>query len=89
MPDILKFDMEFIRGIHLVPADRLKVVATLVRMSSELGATPLAEGIETEGEAKTCEQLGFALGQGFYFGRPVAAREYAAWSANAVGPVST
>jgi EAL domain-containing protein (putative c-di-GMP-specific phosphodiesterase class I) len=89
VPDILKFDMEFVRGIHLAPAERLKMVATLVRMSSELGATPLAEGIETKGEAKTCEQLGFVLGQGFYFGRPVAARDYAALSTNAVGPVST
>ena len=88
VPDILKFDMEFIRGIHLAPAARLKMIATLVRMSSELGATPLAEGIETEGEAKTCEQLGFVLGQGFYFGRPVAARDYAALSTNAVGSVS-
>lgn len=88
VPDILKFDMKFIRGIHLAPAERLKLVATLVRMSSELGATPLAEGIESEGEAKTCEQLGFVLGQGFYFGRPIAARDYAALSTNAVGPAS-
>ena len=87
VPDYLKFDMEFIRGIHLAPSERLKVVATLVQMASELGATPLAEGIETEGEAKTCEQLGFVLGQGFYFGRPTAARDYAVRSQNSVAPV--
>jgi EAL domain-containing protein (putative c-di-GMP-specific phosphodiesterase class I) len=83
VPEILKFDMEFIRGIDLAPAERLKVVAALVRMSSELGAMPLAEGIETEGEAKTCAQLGFVLGQGYYFGRPAAARDYALRSTNA------
>jgi EAL domain-containing protein (putative c-di-GMP-specific phosphodiesterase class I) len=87
VPDYLKFDMEFIRSINLAPAERLKVVATLVRMASELGATPLAEGIETEGEAQTCEQLGFVLGQGYYFGRPAAARDYVGLSRNAVAPV--
>lgn len=86
VPDILKFDMEFIRGIHHASSERLKVVATLVRMSSELGATPLAEGIENGGEAKMCEQLGFILGQGYYFGRPVAAVDFAAQYANAVVP---
>ena len=48
-----------------------------MRLASELGATPLAEGIESEGEAKTCAELGFVLGQGYYFGRPAPAREYA------------
>lgn len=76
VPDVLKFDMEFIRGIDLASAEKHKVVATLVKMAAELGTKPLAEGIETAGEAATCAQLGFQLGQGFYFGRPVAARDY-------------
>ena len=44
VPDIMKFDMEFIRDIHLAPAERLKVVATLVRMSSELARCRLRRG---------------------------------------------
>jgi EAL domain-containing protein (putative c-di-GMP-specific phosphodiesterase class I) len=89
VPDCLKFDMEFIRSIDLAPADRLKVISTLVRMASELGTTPLAEGIETEGEAKACQELGFVLAQGYYFGRPMGAREFAAHSADHVVPASS
>ncbi len=77
-PDYLKFDMKFIRGINLAPAERQKLLATLVRAATELNSVPLAEGIETEGEATTCQQLGFKLGQGYYFGRPAAARDYSA-----------
>ena len=87
VPDVLKFDMEFIRGIDRAPAERLKVVATLVRMAHELGATPLAEGIETESEAQACEQLGFVLGQGFHLGRPVPAKHYAGHSTQVSEPV--
>ncbi|MGE3241802.1 MAG: EAL domain-containing protein [Pirellulales bacterium] len=78
VPDVLKFDMALIRGIDQAPAERHKVVESLVRMARELGATPLAEGIETESEARTCGQLGFELGQGFHLGRPVPAKQFAA-----------
>lgn len=77
-PDYLKFDMKLIRGINLAPTERQRLLATLVRAAIDLNSVPLAEGIETEGEAKTCELLGFTLGQGYYFGRPAAARDYAA-----------
>lgn len=88
-PDYLKFDMKLIRSINLAPAERQKLLATLVRAATELNSVPLAEGIETEGEARTCQQLGFVLGQGYFFGRPVGARDYAARYANAVTAAAT
>ena len=70
-PKYLKFDMSLIRDIHAAPIERHRLVASLVKMSHDVGATPLAEGIECEAERDACVQLGFELAQGFYFGHPV------------------
>lgn len=68
-PDIAKLDMDLIRDI-----DTDKVRQTIVRhtvsMLHDLGVTPLCEGIETEGEARTLEDLGVRLMQGYFFARP-------------------
>lgn len=69
-PDVLKFDMKLIRSIDAAPASRQELLAKLVRITKDLGATALAEGVETEAEHQTCCQLGFQLGQGFHYGRP-------------------
>lgn len=69
-PDFLKFDMCLIRDIHEATSMRQQVLSTLVRMARELGVVTLAEGIENEGEARVCRELGFELAQGFYYGHP-------------------
>lgn len=69
-PDVLKFDMQLIRGIDSAGPRRQELLAALVRMAIGLGTVPLAEGIETEGEHEVCRQLGFQLGQGYLYGRP-------------------
>jgi len=69
-PDVLKFDMHLIRGIETATATRQELLATLVRIARDLGATPLTEGVETAGEDEACQQIGFELGQGFFYGRP-------------------
>lgn len=76
-PDYLKFDISMIRRIDQAGAERQRMLASLVRMVHELGIAPLAEGIETEGEAATCRQIGFSTAQGFYFGAPAPVRRYA------------
>lgn len=72
-PDYLKFDMGLIRDIHLAPAERQEMLATLVRMVNNLGVAPLAEGIETADEHATCLELGFKFAQGYHYGRPAPA----------------
>lgn len=69
-PHYLKFDIKFIRGIDQASASRQGMVETLVKLVKELGVYSLAEGVETEGEAKTCIQLGFELAQGYHYGHP-------------------
>jgi EAL domain-containing protein (putative c-di-GMP-specific phosphodiesterase class I) len=69
-PDVMKFDMGLIRDIDKGPFERVKVLRSIVQVVLDLNVVPLAEGIETEAEAKVCLELGFQLAQGYYFGRP-------------------
>lgn len=73
-PDYLKFDMSLVRDIDSASPQRQQVLATLVQMARGLGIVTLAEGIETEAESETCQQMGFDLAQGFLYGRPAPAR---------------
>jgi EAL domain-containing protein (putative c-di-GMP-specific phosphodiesterase class I) len=67
----VKFDMGLIRGIDMASERKQKVVGDLVRLVTELGSVPLAEGVETEAEAEVCRLMGFKLVQGYLTGKPV------------------
>lgn len=69
-PHYVKFDISLIHKIDQADKHRHRMLETLVRMVSELDILPLAEGIEAPEEARICRDLGFALAQGFYYGRP-------------------
>ena len=69
-PDYLKFDREMVREIHTASTQRQQVLAHLARLVIELGVVPLAEGSSAQEEAAVCSEMGFALGQGFHYGRP-------------------
>jgi EAL domain-containing protein (putative c-di-GMP-specific phosphodiesterase class I) len=45
-------------------------------MVRELGIVAVAEGVETQAESETCEEMGFDWGQGFFYGRPAPVREF-------------
>jgi EAL domain-containing protein (putative c-di-GMP-specific phosphodiesterase class I) len=74
-PDFVKFDIRLIRSIDSAPKRQQQMLASLVQMTRELAIVTLAEGVETEGEHETCIQLGFELGQGYYYGKPASAHE--------------
>ena len=69
-PDYLKFDVTLVQGIHEFPAAKQKLVESLVRMATDIGAPCLAEGVEVEQEHTVCLQMGFELGQGYLYGKP-------------------
>ena len=69
-PDFLKFDMGLIRGLDAADDSKRHTIGSLVAIARDLGVTPLAEGVETEGEHEACVALGFELGQGYLYGRP-------------------
>ncbi len=77
-PDILKMDMVLTRGIEADPA-RKAMTAALVQLAREIGCTLVAEGIETEHEARVMKRLGVDCGQGYLYSRPlpvVAAQQF-------------
>ncbi len=67
--DIVKLDMDLIRGIE-VNVPRRQIVAALIMLCADMGRTILAEGIETAGEAAVLRDLGVRYMQGYHFGRP-------------------
>ncbi|MER2250858.1 EAL domain-containing protein [Methylorubrum podarium] len=71
-PDLIKLDMELIRGIANSPA-RQVIVAGVVTMARELGITILAEGVETEAELMALRAAGIRLFQGYLFAKPALA----------------
>jgi diguanylate cyclase (GGDEF)-like protein/PAS domain S-box-containing protein len=68
--DILKIDRSFVRDVDN-DRDAASMVGAMIALATNLGMTPLAEGIETEGEWRFLADHGCTLGQGFHFSRPV------------------
>lgn len=72
-PDIVKLDMDLVRGIDTDPVRRIIVRNTLATLT-ELGIQPVCEGIETVGEYQALRDLGVTLMQGYLFARPTVGR---------------
>lgn len=70
-PEILKLDNDLTRGIDQDPTRRALTTAMLT-FATELGATIIAEGIETAEELDTLLDLGVPWGQGYHLARPAA-----------------
>ena len=68
-PDVVKLDLSLTRDIDGDPV-RCALAASLVAFAREIGATIVAEGIETRGELETLRALGVTQGQGYYLGLP-------------------
>jgi EAL domain-containing protein (putative c-di-GMP-specific phosphodiesterase class I) len=67
--DLIKIDMELIRGIADSTA-RQAIVSGILVMARALQITIIAEGIETEAELAALKSAGIDLFQGFLFARP-------------------
>lgn len=68
-PDIIKLDMDLIRGLDSSLPRRM-IVESVVKMCSALGITVIAEGIETAGELAALRAMNVRYVQGFLFARP-------------------
>jgi EAL domain-containing protein (putative c-di-GMP-specific phosphodiesterase class I) len=68
-PDVIKLDIDLTRNIDIDPARRA-LAAAFVRFAEEIGSTITAEGVETEAELATLQDLQVGRGQGYLFGRP-------------------
>lgn len=78
-PDLIKLDRDVIAGIHTDPA-RQALGTAMVGFAAEIGASLVAEGIETAAELAMVTTLGMQAGQGYFLGRPSANPEdWASW----------
>jgi EAL domain-containing protein (putative c-di-GMP-specific phosphodiesterase class I) len=68
-PDILKLDLELIRGIDHDPA-RQSLTLAMCQFARHTGASVIAEGIETAAQLETLTTLGVGHGQGYHLGHP-------------------
>ena len=65
--DIIKMDRSFLGG----GVDDNGLAAAIMAIGERLGLEVIAEGIEERHQIAALQRLGFALGQGFVFGRPM------------------
>ncbi len=68
-PDVIKVDIALVRDIDRDPAKQAMVNA-VTSFAQRIGATVIAEGIETEPQREALRALGLQYGQGFLLGRP-------------------
>ncbi len=69
-PDIIKIDMDLVRGIDS-SGPRQSIVRAITAMCRDLGIRMVAEGIETAAERDFLRSAGIDLMQGYFFCRPV------------------
>ncbi len=69
VPDLIKLDGTLIAGIE---GDRARqaLAAGLISFAEVLGASIIAEGIESEGQLAALRALGVECGQGYFLARP-------------------
>lgn len=72
----LKIDMSFVRDM-LTDQNDYAIVGSIVGMARPLRLATVAEGVEHPGQAEALRELGCTHAQGYLFGRPVAAAEFA------------
>lgn len=68
-PDVIKLDISLTRAIDTDVARRA-LASALIFFAHEIGASLVAEGIETEAELQALRALGISAGQGYLLGRP-------------------
>ncbi len=73
----LKIDMTFIRGLEQDSGEGKAIVAAIIALGHALNMEVVAEGVETPAQFALLNQMGCDQVQGYLFGRPVRAEEFA------------
>ncbi len=68
-PDLIKLDMDLIRGVD---RDRVRraIISGILKVCGEIGVQVIAEGVETPDEHQALVDLGIGLLQGYLYARP-------------------
>jgi diguanylate cyclase (GGDEF)-like protein len=68
--DVVKIDLSLVQRAGEGHDKTHSVLRSIVEMSDRLGATTIAEGVETSAQLRTARRLGITAGQGYLLGRP-------------------
>ncbi len=68
-PDFVKLDLGLVRGVH-ADLGRQAMVVAMRHFARTAGCRLIAEGVETDAEARSLTTLGVDFGQGYFYGRP-------------------
>lgn len=82
--NFVKVDRSFVSQAQTSAYHRVLIEAT-IRMAHTLGLGTVAEGIETEGQARLMAELGCDKGQGYLYGKPLEAQALVAWVRDRTG----
>jgi diguanylate cyclase (GGDEF)-like protein len=66
--DVVKIDLSLVQRAGDDKTN--SVLRSIVEMADRLGATTIAEGVETSAQLRTARRLGITAGQGYLLGRP-------------------
>jgi len=72
--DTLKIDQSFVRSMFGDPSSKV-LVKSIIGLAHNMGIRVIAEGIESEREAKVLKELGCEEGQGYWFAKPMPLNE--------------
>lgn len=85
--DVIKLDRAFVTDVDKRAEGRAMATAIL-QLSTAIGASIIAEGVETEAEAATLADIGYTTAQGFLFARPMPIADLVArFEPRATGPL--
>jgi EAL domain-containing protein (putative c-di-GMP-specific phosphodiesterase class I) len=85
-PEFVKLDMTLVRDIDESPGKQ-QLVGAITALSKDIGASIIAEGVETDAERQTLVELGCELLQGYLFARPARVLPEPSWEGTGFGPV--
>lgn len=71
----IKLDRRFVHGCASSPPKR-QMCQAVVQLASRFGVTTVAEGIETKDDLEAIADLGYDVGQGFIFARPMPSSDF-------------
>ncbi|HJU00022.1 MAG TPA: EAL domain-containing protein [Actinomycetes bacterium] len=72
--DMLKIDRSFVERLSHA-SDNAELARTIVRLGQSLQLVTVAEGVEDSAQFLALRRMGCDVGQGFYFGKPMASEE--------------
>jgi EAL domain-containing protein (putative c-di-GMP-specific phosphodiesterase class I) len=75
--DIVKLDRSFVAGLA-TDAKKSSIIRAVLWLAQSMGMSAVAEGVEEAADVQALREIGCPLLQGYFFGRPTPAEEFAA-----------